>query len=68
MATAEAISSKGLGNGSDVFFPEGGVLVNKVTGIVHMVKDDHTTGCGIQATETKFEYHNKSSAILDKPL
>ena len=62
--TAKAVNDKGFGVGTDAKFPEGGVLMNKVSRIVHMIKDAHTTACGTVAAETRFEYHYEASIML----
>jgi hypothetical protein len=62
--TAKAVNDKGFGVGTDAKFPEGGVLMNKVSRIVHMIKDAHTTACGTVAAETRFEYHYEASVML----
>ena len=66
--TAKAFVEKGFGDGTDAAFPEGGIFVNKVSGIVHMVKDPHTCACGTVADETRFEYYYEASAMLGRRL
>jgi hypothetical protein len=66
--SAKALLVKGVENGSQAIFPEGGVLINKITGVVHMMKDAHTCACGLNAIETRYEYHYEASAIYDKKL
>ena len=66
--SAKAFLIKGVGNGSQAIFPEGGVLIHKFTGMVHMLKDAHTCACGLKAIETRYEFHYEASSIYDKPL
>jgi hypothetical protein len=65
---AKAFIEKGFGDGTDALFPEGGIFMNKVSGIVHMVKDPHTCACGMKADETRFEYYYEASAMVGRRL
>ena len=66
--SAKAFLVKGVGNGSQAVFPEGGVLINKVMGIVHMLKDARTCACGLKTVEMRYEFHYEASAIIDRQL
>ena len=66
--SAKAITEKGFCDGTDAMFPDGGVFINKVSGIVHMVKDPYSCACGTLADETRFEYFYEASSILGRRL
>jgi hypothetical protein len=66
--STRANTETGIRDGSDALFPEGGVFINKVSGIVHMVKDPYSCGCGTMADETRFEYFYEASSILGRRL
>jgi hypothetical protein len=58
----------GVKSGSDVMYPEGGIFVNKFTGVAHQVRNATTCSCGIVASSTKFEYSYEVSALEGKKL
>ena len=66
--TKSAALAKGIENGSDVVFPEGGFFLNRFTEVAHNLKDIHTTACGIAAVETTFDYHYEAHALEGRKL
>ena len=54
---------KGVATGADAAFPEGGLLVNRVTERAHKLRDATCTACGIKATNQSYEFHYEESAL-----
>ena len=58
-----AFLEKGIATGSDASFPEGGLLVNKITEVAHKLRGPNCTACGLKASSQSFEYFYEESAL-----
>ena len=64
----QAYIEKGLQDGANAVFPEGGIVVNVFTNVAHMVRDQEFTACGICTPDTKFSFYYEQTSLADKFL
>ena len=63
-----AYLKKGIHNGSDAVFPEGGIFVNVYTNVAHQIRDPQSTACGVCASQTKFAHYYDQFALKQATL